>query len=164
MNIATRYCIEIATPLGKLFATAHGDAITGVYFDGQKYFPSDLLPSNDINAVLMQLRTEIDEYFSGARRTFSAKLLPRGTTFQQQVWKQLEKIPSGKTLTYAEVAGLLGKPTATRAVASAIGRNPISVVIPCHRVIGSNGSLTGYAGGIERKAALLQLERGLQFN
>lgn len=152
------HCIEIATPLGSLFATANGDAVTGLWFEGQKYFPANLPAPTSPSAVLAQLQKEIEEYFAGERTTFSAAVLPQGTAFQQQVWQALLSIPSGKTLTYREVAALLGKPSATRAVASAIGRNPISVVIPCHRVVGSNGSLTGYAGGIERKAALLKLE------
>jgi methylated-DNA-[protein]-cysteine S-methyltransferase len=160
MTTAQTYCIEIATPLGKIFTTATADAITGLYFEGQKYFPVALPIATTSSAILNQLHAEITEYFAGKRQIFSTRLLPAGTAFQQTVWQQLAKIPSGKTLTYAQVAELLGKPTATRAVASAIGRNPISVIIPCHRVIGSNGSLTGYAGGIERKAALLQLEQG----
>ncbi len=152
-------CIAIDTPLGKLFATAEGDVITGLYFEGQKYFPATLPALTAANTVLSNLQQEITEYFAGQRQVFTLPFKPKGTHFQQSVWELLLTIPSGQTLTYGELAARLGKPTATRAVASAIGRNPISIAIPCHRVIGKDGSLTGYAGGIERKAALLRLER-----
>lgn len=155
-------CIAIDTPLGKLFATAAGDVVTGLYFEGQKHFPAALPPLTAANAVLTTLQREIAEYFTGQRTTFAATLQPQGTPFQRSVWDLLLTIPSGQTLTYGELAAQLGKPSATRAVASAIGRNPISIAIPCHRVIGKNGSLTGYAGGIERKAALLNLELRLE--
>ena len=159
MKSATIYCISIPTPLGHLFATATENTLTGLYFDGQKYFPEKLPTPTAANALLKKLQQEIEEYFAGERTQFSAGLQPHGTPFQQCVWNALLKIPSGKTLTYGEIAAQLGQPTATRAVASAIGRNPISVLIPCHRVIGKDGSLTGYAGGVERKAALLRLEQ-----
>lgn len=152
-------CIAIATPLGQLFATAEGDAVTGLYFEGQKHFPPELPPLTEANTVLLALQREIAEYFAGQRQQFTATLKPQGTPFQQSVWNLLLTIPCGQTLTYGELAAQLGKPAAIRAVASAIGRNPISIAIPCHRVIGKNGSLTGYAGGIERKAALLLRER-----
>ena len=155
---AKAVCIVIETPLGKLFATAEGDVVTGLYFDGQKYFPTEL-PPLAASPVLMALQQEIAEYFAGQRKHFAAIFKPKGTRFQQSVWDLLLTIPCGQTLTYGELAARLGKPSATRAVASAIGRNPISIAIPCHRVIGKNGSLTGYAGGIDRKAALLHLER-----
>lgn len=155
---AAVFCIAIDTPLGKLFATAKADVVTGLYFDGQKHFPAALPPLTQANAALLKLGVEIDEYFAGQRTAFVSALQPQGTSFQQSVWALLLKIPSGETLTYGEIAIRLGKPSATRAVASAIGRNPISIVIPCHRVIGKDGSLTGYAGGLERKAALLNLE------
>ena len=154
------YCIAIPTPLGNLFATATDNTITGLYFDGQKYFPTKLPPLTEANTILEKLRKEIAEYFAGKRTQFSAELQPHGTPFQQRVWQALQAIPSGNTLTYGEIAAQLGQPSATRAVASAIGRNPISLVIPCHRVIGKDGSLTGYAGGVDRKAALLRLEQG----
>lgn len=158
-NSAAACCIAIDTPLGKLFATAEGDVVTGLYFEGQKYFPAALPAPTAANALLLNLQQEITEYFAGRRHVFTAPFKPQGTHFQQSVWELLLTIPRGQTLTYGEIAARLGKPTATRAVASAIGRNPISIAIPCHRVIGKDGSLTGYAGGIERKAALLRLER-----
>jgi methylated-DNA-[protein]-cysteine S-methyltransferase len=162
MKKSDSYCIAISTPLGQLFAIATADGVTGLHFEGEKYFPIELPPLTAANAVLKKLQQEIAEYFAGKRTTFSAELQPNGTPFQQRVWKALQEIPCGETLTYGEIAARLGQPSATRAVASAIGRNPISVIIPCHRVIGKDGSLTGYAGGIERKAALLRLERNDQ--
>jgi methylated-DNA-[protein]-cysteine S-methyltransferase len=107
---------------------------------------------------------QLAEYFAGTRTTFELPLDPVGTEFQQGVWAQLLRIPYGEIRTYGEVALALGRPTASRAVGMATGRNPLSIVVPCHRVIGANGRLTGYAGGLERKSALLALEspeRGL---
>ncbi len=106
------------------------------------------------HAVAAQLR----EYFAGTRRTFELELAPRGTPFQLEVWKALCEIPYGDTITYAELARRIGRPAAVRAVGAANGANPIPIVVPCHRVIGSNGTLTGYGGGIERKQFLLALE------
>jgi len=105
---------------------------------------------------------QLDEYFAGRRRHFDLRLAPRGTAFQQAVWQALQGIPYGKTCSYSELAHQLGRPQAMRAVGAANGANPISIVIPCHRVIGRNGSLTGYAGGLPRKQLLLELEGVLQ--
>lgn len=105
---------------------------------------------------------QLDEYFAGRRRHFDLRLAPRGTAFQQAVWQALQGIPYGKTCSYGELARQLGRPQAMRAVGAANGANPISIVIPCHRVIGRNGSLTGYAGGLPRKQLLLELEGVLQ--
>jgi methylated-DNA-[protein]-cysteine S-methyltransferase len=101
---------------------------------------------------------QLSEYFAGKRRTFEIDLAPRGTAFQQAVWKELLNVPYGDTITYAELARRIGRPSSVRAVGAANGANPIPVIIPCHRVIGSNGTLTGYGGGIERKQWLLALE------
>jgi methylated-DNA-[protein]-cysteine S-methyltransferase len=103
---------------------------------------------------------QIDEYFKGKRENFFLNLQPQGTDFQRSVWRQLEKIPYGKTVSYREIAGAIGKPDACRAVGNANGRNPIALVIPCHRVIGSDGSLTGYGGGLWRKRWLIGFEKG----
>lgn len=105
---------------------------------------------------------QLDEYFAGRRRQFELRLAPRGTTFQQAVWQALQAIPYGHTCSYSELAGQIGRPQAVRAVGAANGANPLSIVVPCHRVIGRNGSLTGYAGGLPRKQLLLQLEGALQ--
>ena len=108
------------------------------------------------DAVIAQLR----EYFAGARRDFDVELAPRGTTFQLDVWRELERIPYGVTISYRELAERIGKPQAVRAIGAANGANPIPIIIPCHRVIGANGSLTGYGGGIDIKKTLLAIERG----
>jgi methylated-DNA-[protein]-cysteine S-methyltransferase len=101
---------------------------------------------------------QLDEYFAGSRATFDLALAPAGTPFQQRVWAELARIPAGTTVTYGELARRAGRPGAARAVGAAVGRNPVSIVVPCHRVVGSDGALTGYAGGIARKAFLLALE------
>lgn len=105
---------------------------------------------------------QLDEYFAGQRRRFELRLAPRGTAFQLAVWQALQCIPYGHTCSYSELAGQIGRPQAVRAVGAANGANPLSIVVPCHRVIGRNGSLTGYAGGLPRKQLLLQLEGALQ--
>jgi methylated-DNA-[protein]-cysteine S-methyltransferase len=109
--------------------------------------------------VLDRAARELDEYLAGTRRSFDLPLAPRGTPFQRAVWEALTAIPYGTTATYAQLATAVGRPAAVRAVGQANGRNPIAVVVPCHRVVGADGSLTGYAGGTDRKAALLDLER-----
>lgn len=114
--------------------------------------------STEHNMHTEQAKTELLEYFSGDRKNFDIQLYPQGTTFQQSVWQVLHGIPYGKTISYQEQAKRLQKPSAVRAVASANGANKIAIVIPCHRVIGSNGKLTGYGGGIERKKWLLEFE------
>jgi methylated-DNA-[protein]-cysteine S-methyltransferase len=150
-------------PLGiSLFLASDGDALTRVAFassfagapvdwprDGQ-YSPQDPLLTDAIG----QLR----QYFAGTRETFSVPLCPNGTPFQMSVWRALEEIPYGHTRTYRDIACLLGRPTATRAVGAANGQNPLPIFVPCHRVIGSNGSLTGFGGGLDVKLALLRLE------
>lgn len=110
------------------------------------------------NEILGQAKTELDEYFAGERRNFDVALDPKGTDFQKQVWSSLRKIDYGTTQSYGQQAVAIDRPTAVRAVASANGKNPISIVVPCHRVIGSNGSLTGFAGGLDAKRWLLQHE------
>jgi methylated-DNA-[protein]-cysteine S-methyltransferase len=112
------------------------------------------------HAVLVEAERQLGEYFRGQRRTFSLTLDFAGTAFQRQVWRALLTIPFGETRSYAQVASQIGKPTATRAVGAANGRNPVSIVAPCHRVIGATGKLTGFAGGLEAKAYLLALEAG----
>jgi methylated-DNA-[protein]-cysteine S-methyltransferase len=106
----------------------------------------------------VEVREQLDAYFAGERRAFALKLAPRGTEFQQRVWQALSAIPYGETTTYAAIARTIGQPNAVRAVGAANGRNPISIVVPCHRVIGQDGTLTGYAGGLPSKQRLLALE------
>ncbi|MGH8805206.1 MAG: methylated-DNA--[protein]-cysteine S-methyltransferase [Polaromonas sp.] len=122
-------------------------------------------PSDPHHPVLKKVARQLDEYFAGQRTDFNVPLdLAYGTAFQQSVWQALLAIPQGGTLSYGEVSQRIGKPAAVRAVGAAVGRNPVSIIVPCHRVLGTNGSLTGYAGGLHRKTALLKLEGALQEN
>ncbi len=151
---------QFDSPLGRMLVTASPAAITGVYFDRQKHFPDiarDWVRDGS-SPLLTQARRELSEYFSGTRTAFDLPVEPGGTPFQRRVWQALRTIPFGETRTYRALAERLGAPEASRAVGAAVGRNPLSVVVPCHRVIGANGSLTGYAGGLDRKRALLKLE------
>ncbi|WP_305000481.1 methylated-DNA--[protein]-cysteine S-methyltransferase [Sulfuricurvum sp. IAE1] len=144
----------IDTPLGSMIAATDGDAIVSLDFaDEAPDFP------NSDHPLLLRLEKELGEYFAGKRRTFDLPLAPRGTPFQLAVWERLRTIPYGETISYAQEAERLGNPKAVRAVASANGRNPISILIPCHRVIATGGGLGGYSGGVEKKAFLLALER-----
>jgi methylated-DNA-[protein]-cysteine S-methyltransferase len=148
------------SPLGAitLAATAHG--LAGLWFDGQKHHPGALTASHDTaQPFIAQALEELEHYWrGGAPRGFRVPLDLQGTPFQQAVWHLLQGIPAGSTVTYSEVAAGAGSPQAVRAIGAAIGRNPLSIIVPCHRVIGRDGSLTGYAGGLQRKRALLQFE------
>jgi methylated-DNA-[protein]-cysteine S-methyltransferase len=143
------------SPLGYIRITATRDSILTLYFE-EKSGPGN----HDLPFCMKECVKQIDEYFKGWRKAFYLKLAPRGTEFQRLIWRQLEKIPFGSVVSYSEIAGIIGKPNAFRAVGSANGKNPISIIIPCHRVVGSNGSLTGYGGGLWRKEWLLAHERG----
>ena len=148
------------SPLGTIHLMANAHALLGLWFEGQDHFPAlDDFASNTSHPVHAMAHVQLREYFSQERQAFSLPLDYRvGTDFQQAVWRQLGKIAPGQTRSYAAIAQAIGRPLAVRAVGAAIGRNPLSIVVPCHRVIGSNGQLTGYAGGLPRKIALLQLE------
>ena len=158
------YTCNIETPLGAMRAAAEDNALRGLWFIGQKYFPpaaETWLDSPDY-AVFASLKAWLDYYFSRRRPEARVPLSPLGTDFQQAVWKLLLEIPYGKTSTYGALAALLestGKKASAQAVGGAVGHNPISLLIPCHRVLGADGSLTGYAGGLEKKRALLELEK-----
>jgi methylated-DNA-[protein]-cysteine S-methyltransferase len=149
------------SPLGPMTLAARGQALAGVWFDGQKHMPDTRSwPEQPDHPILLQAALELTQYFAGQRQQFDLPLaLDQGTTFQQQVWSGLLDIPAGQTIAYRELGMRIGRAAAVRAVGAAVGRNPLSIVVPCHRVLGANGSLTGYAGGLERKVALLQLER-----
>jgi methylated-DNA-[protein]-cysteine S-methyltransferase len=136
-------------------------ALTGAYFTGQKYHPriEQGWVRDARHVVLGQAKREIAEYFDGTRRHFTVKIAPRGTAFQLAVWKAITGVAFGKTIPYAELARRAGRPGSARAAGGATGRNPISIIVPCHRVIGAGGSLVGYGGGIECKRTLLDLER-----
>jgi methylated-DNA-[protein]-cysteine S-methyltransferase len=148
------------SPLGRIILAASGKALTGVWFDGQSHQPDSTQWSCALDhPQLQQAQTELREYFAGRRQSFDVPLdLSCGSDFQQRVWRALLKIPFGATRSYAAVSADIGQPAAVRAVGAAIGRNPFSIIVPCHRVLGKSGALTGYAGGLERKTALLQLE------
>jgi methylated-DNA-[protein]-cysteine S-methyltransferase len=134
-----------------------GDHLVGVHFEGWNP-PAGAL--NKTDAVLATTVRQLDSYFAARLRTFDLPLAAAGTPFQQRVWSALREIPFGETRNYGQLARAIGKPSAMRAVGAANGRNPIAIVVPCHRVIGANGSLTGFGGGIERKRFLLSLEQG----
>lgn len=155
-NIYTFY----QCPLGQILLIANGDALTGLYFVGEKYYP-DVMPDwkrEDQAKIFRATTTQLQEYFSGARQSFELTLAPQGTEFQRKVWHALTQLKFGEIVSYGELALRIGQPQAFRAVGAANGRNPISIVVPCHRVIGARGALTGYAGGLPRKEALLNLE------
>ncbi len=150
---------RITTPLGPMTLAATADGLAGAWFDGQAHHPGPLAaPVAADNRWLLQATRELGEYFEAQRQRFDVPLDPQGTPFQQAVWQALQGIPCGALQRYGEIARQLGRPQAARAVGAAVGRNPISVVVPCHRVVGQDGSLTGYAGGLQRKEALLRLE------
>ena len=152
------------SPLGPMTLAASPQALAGVWFDGQKHMPDTRgWPEQPDHPVLQQARRELAQYFAGQRQQFDVPLDTRhGTDFQRQVWRGLLDIPIGQTLSYGSLGARIGRAAAVRAVGAAVGRNPLSIVVPCHRVVGANGALTGYAGGLERKLALLQLENTLQ--
>jgi methylated-DNA-[protein]-cysteine S-methyltransferase len=159
----TRYA-RYESPLGPMFATAEEEGITHIEFLGAKYAPAaqpgwiEDPHSPDLAACGSQLT----EYFAGRRTQFELRLAPRGSEFQQRVWREIARVPYGETISYAELARRAGAPGQARAAGAATGRNPVSLAIPCHRIVGSDGSLTGYAGGLERKRELLELEGVLQ--
>lgn len=158
----TRFA-RFATPFGDVYATATPDGLTGLYFDGGRHAPPIAFDWVEQPALplLRECSRQLADYLTGRRRDFDLPLAPRGTPFQQRVWREIAAIPYGETLTYGELARRAGAPGSARAAGAATGRNPLSIVVPCHRVVGHAGSLTGYAGGIERKERLLRLEGAL---
>lgn len=155
---------DVMTPPGMMRVLYSDEHVHGIYFDEQKYWPDFSVHQADASHPLAQrVERQLTDYFTGKARTFDLPLAPRGTPFQRTVWQALCAIPAGETCSYMAVATRLGNPRGVRAVAQAIGRNPWSVVVPCHRVVGSSGKLTGYAGGIERKAWLLAHEQSELF-
>ena len=155
-----RYYDFYDSPQGRMLLVASGDGLTGVYFDGQKYHAS-IEPewrADPRHAILRQAGRELAEYFAGERKRFETPLEPEGTPFQRAVWRAISSVDFGTTITYGELAIRAGFPGSSRAAGAATGRNPLTIIVPCHRIVGSDGSLTGYAGGLERKSALLVLE------
>lgn len=152
----------VDTRLGPLTLVADDGALTGIYFPGHWTKPDDTAWGERIeagdDAVFGQTHAQLEQYFDGERTAFDLPLAPVGSEFQQHVWAVLERIPFGQTVTYGQIAGEIGGRTVAQMVGQAVGHNPVSIVIPCHRVVGADGSLTGYAGGLERKLFLLELE------
>ena len=148
------------SPHGRILLVADDRALTGVYFAGQKYHPriDEQWKRADRHEPLRQAKRELSEYFDGKRTRFTVEVSPHGTPFQRAVWKAIADVRFGQTIAYGELAERAGYPGSARAVGAATGRNPISIIVPCHRIVGSNGSLTGYAGGLAKKRALLELE------
>ncbi|HTR51533.1 MAG TPA: methylated-DNA--[protein]-cysteine S-methyltransferase [Kofleriaceae bacterium] len=144
-----------SAPFGTLRLDARGDELVALWLPNAE--PPDVPVGS--SRVLARAATQLDEYFAGTRRTFDLPLAPHGTGFQQRVWRALCAIPFGATSSYGELARAIGRPAASRAVGAANGRNPIAIIVPCHRVIGANGTLTGYGGGLATKAWLLDHER-----
>lgn len=159
----TAWTTTIPSPVGPLHLVADGDgALTHLLFDDERWPTPDARPAPRA-APFREVRTQLEQYFAGERRAFDLPLAPRGTPFQLAAWAALRDIPHGRTRSYAQQAAAIGRPAAVRAVGAANGRNPIAVVVPCHRVVGADGGLTGYGGGVDRKRVLLDLERGSLF-
>lgn len=158
------YVAKYASPLGEIFLASDGENLTGLWFDNQKYFMNILSSENEerMLPIFVKVSSWLDRYFNGEKPEVDFSIKPRGSEFRQLVWNRLIQIPYGETITYGEIAEELelriGKPMSAQAVGGAVGHNPISVIIPCHRVVGANGNLTGYAGGIDKKVYLLNLE------
>jgi methylated-DNA-[protein]-cysteine S-methyltransferase len=148
------------SPIGELLLLSDGEALQGLYMqDGRK--PATINPRwVPSTAPFVDVTAQLEEYFAGRRTTFDVPLAAEGAPFERRVWRALEDIPYGETVSYGEIARRVGQPSAARAVGLANGRNPIAVIVPCHRVIGADGTLTGYGGGLERKRLLLELEQG----
>lgn len=146
------------SPIGVIEIVGNSEGVSSILFKDD----DSLAISENIPKELNDVVTQLQEYFEGKRSTFNVKIAPKGTDFQKRVWNELLNIPFGKTLNYQQIANKLGDPKVIRAAASANGKNPISIIIPCHRVIGSDGSLTGYTGGLHRKKWLLEHENPWQ--
>ena len=160
MNVC--YC-TFESRLGEVMLTSDGQALTGLYFEGQKYHPriEAHWQRRDSLDLFVRVREQFESYESGGDHGFDVPLSPAGTGFQRRVWQALLQVGFGETVSYGEIARRIGAPAAVRAVGAAVGRNPISVIVPCHRIVGADGSLTGYAGGIDRKQRLLCIEGSL---
>jgi methylated-DNA-[protein]-cysteine S-methyltransferase len=149
------------SPIGELLAVGDGRTLHGLHMQEGRTAIAVRPEWEAADEPFAELRAQLDDYFSGRRTDFEVPLTLGGSPFQRRVWRALQDIPYGETITYGEQARRVGVPSAPRAVGAANGRNPICVIVPCHRVIGADGSLTGYGGGVERKRALLELEAGV---
>jgi methylated-DNA-[protein]-cysteine S-methyltransferase len=154
----TVWFTQMASPVGPLTLTSDGENLVGIEFDGDCRARPEAWIRDD--ARLAFARTQLEEYFAGRRIAFDLPYALHGTPFQLRVWRALVEVPFGATASYGQIARRIGAPTASRAVGAANGQNPLPIVVPCHRIIGQDGSLTGYGGGMHRKRWLLDLERG----
>lgn len=149
------------SPIGRLQLFSNGEALVALYMAEHRHQQLFTRDCRQADALFVQAREQLAAYFAGELKRFDLPLCPKGTAFQQKVWAGLQQIPFGGTESYAALAARIGQPTASRAVGMANGRNPLSVIIPCHRVIGADGALTGYGGGLQRKQWLLQHEQAM---
>jgi len=154
------YYTYFTSPLQPILLTSDGASLTGLYVNGAA--PESTWTRSDDAAPFAETRRQLSAYFDGGLQEFDLPLAPHGTPFQQLVWEELKTIPYGGTVSYGELARRIGSPGGSRAVGLANGRNPISIIVPCHRVVGANGKLIGYGGGLARKEALLALEASVQ--
>jgi methylated-DNA-[protein]-cysteine S-methyltransferase len=154
----TTFFTTVSSPVGRLTLVGAGDAVVGLYFDDDPHATSARAAAVRDDRRLRAATAQLAEYFAGERQSFDLPLAPAGTAFQRQVWNALRRIPFGATATYGDIARAVGKPAASRAIGGANHKNPIAIIIPCHRVIGADGSMTGYGGGLPRKRRLLALE------
>lgn len=153
----------VDSPVGPLTLAARDGALAGLYMADQRHRPDDSAFGDRADAeIFVETERQLAEYFAGTRTEFDVPLAMEGSEFQQRVWSALREIPYGETEPYGQLALRIGKPGAARAVGLANGRNPVGIIVPCHRVVGSSGGLTGYGGGLDRKRALLDLERGVR--
>ncbi|MEU8674427.1 methylated-DNA--[protein]-cysteine S-methyltransferase [Streptomyces sp. NPDC048560] len=159
---ATRRHTVVDSPYGPLTLVATDGVLAGLYMAGQRHRPPEETFGEPDPGPFRPVVEQLDAYFAGELRAFDLPMHLAGTPFQRSVWAELTRIPYGETRSYGELAGLLGNPSASRAVGLANGRNPIGIIVPCHRVIGASGSLTGYGGGLDRKQRLLAFENGTE--
>ena len=156
--MADTICRTIDSPIGPLLLAGRGTTLTNLAMDGQSHPPRGAEHWTVDDTAFADVVAQLEAYFAGDLDRFDVNLAPEGTDFQRRVWGALREIPYGETRSYGQLAAAIGRPTASRAVGMANGRNPIAVIVPCHRVIGANGALTGFGGGLHRKRALLELE------
>lgn len=155
------YSTNYESPLGEMLIVSDGEAICGVWFYGQKHFKSTVIGKtihDDGLSIFKKAKQWFEDYFNGKNPQINFQLKPEGSKFRQKVWKILSEIPYGETLTYGEIASKISPNMSAQAVGGAVGHNPISILIPCHRVLGSDGKLTGYAAGLDKKIELLKIE------
>jgi methylated-DNA-[protein]-cysteine S-methyltransferase len=153
------YTSTVHSPIGELLLVSGGESLCGIYMEAHNPAPRLTDPVTDDGGVFPVVVEQLEEWFAGTRTEFDLPITTSGTEFQDAVWAELRRIPYGETTTYGDIAAAVGRPTSSRAVGAAVGRNPVSIVIPCHRVMGASGAITGYAGGVDRKRYLLDHER-----